>query len=171
MWGDFCICLHQWLLFSCQAVSNSSRPHGLLHDRVPCPSPFPGVCPSSCPPNQWCYLTISSSVALFFFCLQFSPALGSFPMSRLFPFQLAKGLELKLQHQSFQWVFRVDFKIDWFDLHAVQGTLKSLPQHHSSKGSILWYSAFLTVQLSHPYMITGKTTTLTISTFVSKGDI
>ena len=111
MWGDFCIYLYQWLLLSCQAVSTSSRPHGLQHARLPCPSLFPGVCLSSCPPNQWCYPTISSSVVLFFFCLQFSPASGSFPMSWLLPFQLAKGLELKLQHQSFQWVFRVDFKI------------------------------------------------------------
>ena len=57
--------------------------------------------------------------------------------------QVTKILELQLQHQSFQWVFRViSFKIDWFDLFAVQGTLKSLLQHHSSKASILWHSAF-----------------------------
>ena len=58
--------------------------------------------------------------------------------------------------------------IDWFDLRAVQGTLKSLLQHHSSKASILWRSAFLTVQLSHPYMTTGKTIALTRWTFVGK---
>ena len=62
----------------------------------------------------------------------------------------------------------ISFKIDWFALLAVQGTLKSLLQHHSSKASILRRSAFFTVQLSHPYMTTGKTTTLTIQTFVSK---
>ena len=61
----------------------------------------------------------------------------------------------------------ISFKIDWFDL-AVQGTLKSLLQHHSSKASILWCSAFFTVQLSYPYMTTGKTKALTIWTFVSK---
>ena len=60
------------------------------------------------------------------------------------------------------------FRMDWFDILAVQGTLKSLLQHHSSKASILWYSAFLTVQLSHPYMTTGKTITLTRQTFVGK---
>ena len=60
------------------------------------------------------------------------------------------------------------FRMDWFDILAVQGTLKSLLQHHSSKASILWYSAFLTVQLSHPYMTTGKTTALTRWTFFSK---
>ena len=60
------------------------------------------------------------------------------------------------------------FKIDWFDLFAVQGTLKSLSQYHSSKASILWHSAFFMVQLSHPYMTTGKTIALTIWTFVGK---
>ena len=62
----------------------------------------------------------------------------------------------------------ISFRIDWFDLLAVQGTLKSLLQHHSSKASILWHLAFFTVQLSHPYMTTGKTIALTIQTFVSK---
>ena len=62
----------------------------------------------------------------------------------------------------------ISFRMDWLDLLAVQGTLKSLLQHHSSKASIFWYSAFLTVQLSHPYMITGKTIALTRWTFVGK---
>ena len=62
----------------------------------------------------------------------------------------------------------ISFRIDWFDLLAVQGTLKSLLQHHNSKASILWRSAFFMVQLSCPYMTTGKTTALTIQTFVSK---
>ena len=62
----------------------------------------------------------------------------------------------------------ISFRIDWFDLLAVQGTLKSLLQHHSSKESILWCSAFFMVQLSHPYMTTGKTITLTRQTFVGK---
>ena len=62
----------------------------------------------------------------------------------------------------------ISFKIDWLDLLVVQGTLKSLLQHHSSKASILWCSAFFMVQLSHPYMTTGKNITLTIQTFVGK---
>ena len=62
----------------------------------------------------------------------------------------------------------ISFRIDWFDLLAVQGTFKSVPQHHSSKASVLQYSAFLMVQPSHPYMTNGKTKTLTIWTFVSK---
>ena len=83
--------------------------------------------------------------------------------------QVAKILEL--QHQSFQWIFRIDFFkdwIDWFDLLAVQGTLKNLLQCHSSKESIPQHSAFFMVQLSHPYMTTGKTIALTIWTFVGK---
>ena len=74
--------------------------------------------------------------------------------------QVAKVLELQLQPQSFPWIFRVDFLV-WFDLLAVQGTLKSLLQQHSSEAP-LWRSAFLMVQLSHPYVTTGKTTALTI---------
>ena len=62
----------------------------------------------------------------------------------------------------------ISFRMDWLDLLAVQGTLKSLLQHHTSKASILWHSAFFIVQLSHPYMTTGKTITLTRWTFVGK---
>ena len=79
--------------------------------------------------------------------------------------EVAKVLELQLQHQSFQ---RTSFRMDWLDLLAVQGTLKSLLQHHTSKASILRRSAFFTVQLSHPYMTTGKTIALTRRTLVSK---
>ena len=82
---------------------------------------------------------------------------------------VAKVLEFQLQNQSFQWILLLMFfRIDWLDLLEVQGTLKSLPQHHSSKASILPHSAFFIVQLSHPYMITGKTTVLTRQTFVGK---
>ena len=71
--------------------------------------------------------------------------------------QVAKVLELQLQHQSFQWIFRVDsFRIDWFDLLTVQETLKSLLQHHSLKASVLWCSALFIVQLSHLCVITWK---------------
>ena len=84
--------------------------------------------------------------------------------------QLVKVLELHLQHHSFQWVFRVDllFKVNWFDLLAVQGTLKSILQPHSSIASIFGLSALFLVQLSHPYMTTGKTMAFTIWTFASK---
>ena len=82
--------------------------------------------------------------------------------------QVAKVLQPQLQHQSSQWTPRTDFRINWWDLHAVQGTLKSLLQHHSSKASILLHSAFFIDQLSHPYMTTGKTIALTRQTFVGK---
>ena len=83
--------------------------------------------------------------------------------------QVAKVLEFQLQHQFFQLIFRTDlFRMDWLDLLAVQGTLKSLVQHHSSKASILQCSAFFMAQLSHPYMTTGKTIALTRWTFVDK---
>ena len=83
--------------------------------------------------------------------------------------QVVKVLGLQLQDQSFQWIFRTDFfRINWLDLLAVQGTLKSLLQHHSSKASILQHSAFFIVQIAHPYMPTGKTIALTRQTFVGK---
>ena len=83
--------------------------------------------------------------------------------------QVTKVLDFQLQHQSFQWIFRTDFlRMDWLDLIAVQRTLKSLLQHHSSKASVLQHSAFFIVQLSHPYMTTGKTIDLTSGTFVGK---
>ena len=77
---------------------------------------------------------------------------------------------LRLQHQSStEYSGQVSFRMDWLDLLAVQGTLKGLLQHHSSKASILWHSAFFTFQLSHPYMTTGKTMAWTRWTFVGKG--
>ena len=82
---------------------------------------------------------------------------------------MAKVLEFQLQHQSFQSIFRTDFlRMDWLALVAVQGTLKSLLQHHNLKASILWHSVFFIHQLSHPYMTTGKTISLTRWTFVGK---
>ena len=80
--------------------------------------------------------------------------------------QVAQILQFQLQHQSFQWL--ISFRIDWLDLLAVQETLKSLLQHHSSKASILQRSAFFIVELSYPYMTTGKTIALTRPTLVGK---
>ena len=83
--------------------------------------------------------------------------------------QVAKVLEFQCQHQSFhEHLGLISFRMDWLDLLVVQGSLKSLLQHHSSKASILQCSAFLVVQLSHPYMTTGKTIALTRQTFVEK---
>ena len=77
-------CIKLLLLFSCQVLSVSLWLHSLQHARLPCPLPSPRICPSSCPLNRWWHPTISSSVSLFFFCLQSFPASGSFPMSHLF---------------------------------------------------------------------------------------
>ena len=83
--------------------------------------------------------------------------------------QVAKVLEFQLQHQSFQWIFRlISFRMDWLDFLAVQGTLRSLLQHHSSKASILPHSAFFMVQFSYPYMTTGKTCWLGMQVYFTK---
>ena len=148
------------LLFGCSVVSDSLQPHGLQHTRLPCPSPSPRACSNSCPWSQWCHPTISSSVVPFSSCFQSFPALGSFLMNRLFTSggqnigasALASVLPMTIQ----------SFGIDWLDLLAVQGTLKSLLQHHKSEAPILQRSAFFMVQLSHPYMTTRKSIALTI---------
>ena len=123
---------------------------------------------NSGPWSRWCHPTISSSVALSCSCPHSVLPSGSFPESAIcirwpkcwsFSFSISPSNEYS---------GLISFRIDWFDLLAVQGTLKSLLQHHSSKASILRHSAFFMVQLSHLYMTTGKTTTLTIWTFVAK---
>ena len=89
-------------------------------------------------------------------------------MNQLYTHKVAKVLEFQLHYQSFQFIFRINFfKVDWLDLFAVQGNLKSLLQYHIAKASILWHSDFV-VQFSHPYMTTGKTIALTIRTFAGK---
>ena len=102
-------------------------------------------------------------------CPQSFPASGSFQMSQLFAYQVTKILEFQLQHHpSNEHPGLISFRMDWLDLLSVQGTLKSLLQHHSSKASILLHSAFFLVQLSHPYMTTGKTIALNRWIFVGK---
>ena len=156
------------LLFSCLVVSDSLWPHGLQHDRLPCPSPTPTACSNSCPLSQWCHPTISSSVIPFSSHLQSFPTSGSFPMSQVF----ASG-DQSIGASASTSVLPMN-RQDWFplgltfDLLAVKGTLKRLLQHHSSKASILWHSAFFMVQLSHPYLTTGKTISLTTWVFVGK---
>ena len=153
--------------FSCSFMSNSFQPHGLQHTRPPCPSPTPGVYSNSSPLSRWCHSTISPLSSPSPPAFNLSPHQGLFQwVSSLH--QVAKILEFQLQHQSFQWYSGlISFRMDWLDLLAVQGTLKSLLQHHSSKASILWCSAFFILQISHPYMTTGKTIALTRWTFVS----
>ena len=156
--------------FSHSVMSSSLWPHGVQHARLPCPSPTPGACSNSYPSSWWHHSTISSSV-ISFSHLQSFPASGSFPMSQFFA-SGGQNTGFQLQHQSFQWVFRTDFLYDGLvESHAVQGTLKSLFQHHSSKASILQLSAFFIVQLSHLYITTGKTIALTRRTFVGTSNV
>ena len=145
-------------------MSDSLQPHGLQHPRLPCPSPTPGVYPTYV---RWVSdaITISSSVAPFSSCLQSFPASGSFPVTQFFALG---GQSIGLSASASQSSGLISFMIDWFDLLAVQGTLKSLRQHHSSKASILLHSAFFIFKFSHPYMTTGKTIALTRWTFVVK---
>ena len=157
-----------FLLISCSVVSNSLRFQGLQHNRFPCPSPSPRACSNSCSLSWWCHPTISSCHPLLLL-----PSI--FPSITVFPNESA----LRIRWSNY-WSFSfsictsneysglISFRMYWLDLFAVQGTLKSLLQHHSSKASIFQCSAFFTVQLSHPYMTTGKNIALTIQTFVSQ---
>ena len=153
-------------------MSHSLQPHDSQHARPPYSSPSPGVHSDSHPLSQWCHPAFSSSVVPFSFCPQSLPESESFPMSQLFVWggqstgvsALASFLPKKSQDWS---------PPEWTgcsprDLLVVQGTLKSFLQHHSSKKSILQCSAFFTVQVSHPYMTTGKTIALTRQSFVGK---
>ena len=149
-------------------MSNSLRLHGLQHARLPCPSPSPGTCSNPCPSSQWCHPTISSSVVPFSSRLQSFLASGSFQMSQFF----ASGSWSVVASASVS-VLPMNIQ-DWFPLgltgfiSLLSTGLSSFLQHHSSKASILWHSDFFIVQLSHPYMTTGKTIALTKWTFVGK---
>ena len=136
------------------------RRHESRHARPPCPSPTPGVHSDSCPSSRWSHPAISSSV------IPSPPAPNLSQHQSLFQWvnsshEVAKILEFQLQHHSFQRTPRADLL-----QNGLVGSPCSLLQHHSSKASILWCSAFFTVQLSHPYMTTGKTIALTRWTFV-----
>ena len=156
------MCLVQ---FSHSAMPASLWPHGLQHPRPPCPSSTPGVYSNSCSLSWWCHPTISSSVILFSFCLHSFPASGYFQWVSS-SHQVAKVWSFSFSiSPSNEYSGLISFRMDWLDILAVQGTLKSLLQHHSSKASILRPSSFI-VQLSHPYLTTGKTIALTKWTFV-----
>ena len=152
-----CTHLSSVQLFSRSVVSDSLRQHELQHARPPCPSLTPRVHSSHLilcrpllllPPIPPSIRVLSNESTL----LMRRPKYWSF-----------SSIILSKEHPGL-----ISFRMDWLDLLAVQGTLKSLLQHHSSKTSILWHSAFLTVQLSDPYMTTGKTVALTRWTFVGK---
>ena len=157
-----CVCV------SCSVMSDSLQPHGLHHARPPCPSPTPRVYSNSCASTQWCHPTISTSVIPFSSSRQSFPESGSFLMSHFFT-SAGQSIGASASTSVLPMNIRlISFKMEWLDLLAVQGTLKSLLQHHSLKASILRHSAFFMVQLSHPYMTTGKTIALTRWTTVGK---
>ena len=154
--------LSQYMMFSSvqfsrSVLSDSLRPHELQHARPPCPSPTPRVHSTSCASSQWCHPAISSSVISFSSCPQSLKA-SVFSNESTFRMRWPK-------YWSFSFIISpskehpglLSFRTGWLDLLAVQGTLKSLLQDYNSKASVLRRSAFFTVQLSHPYMTTGKT--------------
>ena len=159
----------QFSQFSRSVVSDSFWHHESQHSRPPCPSPTPRVHPDSCPSSQ---LMPSSHLILCRPLLLLPPIRPSirvfsnestlcmrWPKYWSFSFSISPSKE----HPGL-----ISFRMSWLDLPTVQGTLKSLLQHHSSKASILQCSAFFTVQLSHPYMTTGKTIALTRRTLLAK---
>ena len=150
-------------------VSDSLWPHGLQHTRPPCPSPTPGVHPNSCPLSQWYHPTILILCHPLLLLPLISPSIRVFSKKSAPRIRWSKYWSFSFSiSPSNEYPGWMSFRMDWLDLLAVQRTLKSLLQHHSSKASILWRSAFFLVQLSHPYMTTGKTIALTRQTFVGK---
>ena len=146
------------LLFGHSVVSDCLWPHGLQHTRRPHPSPSPRASSNSHPLSWWCRQTSSSVIP--FSCLRSFPASGlsqqvssSYQMAKVWSFSISPSNE---------YLGLISFRMDWLDLLAVQGTLKSLVQHHSSKASILWRSAFFRVQLSQPYVNTGRDDYMTV---------
>ena len=154
------------LHLSHSVVSDSLRPHGLQHARPPCPSPTPGIFSNSCPLSQWCHPTILSCHPLLLLPSVF-PSISVFSNDSVLCIRWPKywSFSFSISPSNEYWGL-ISFRMDWLDLLAVQGTLKSLLQHHSSKASTLRHSAFFIVQLSYPYMTTGKTIALTRRTFV-----
>ena len=137
--------------------------------RLSCPSPTSGACSDSCPSSRWCHPTISSSVASSSSCLQPFAASGSFPVSQFFASggqSTGASASASVLPINIQGWFLLG-QNGWISLQSKR-LFKSLLQHHSSKASILQCSAFFIVQLSHPYITTGKTIALTTWTFVGK---
>ena len=150
-------------------MSSSLRPHGQQPSRLPCPSLFPEVCSNSCPLSQWCHTAISSSVAPYSSLPSISPSVRVFSSESDLCIRWPKYWSFSFSiSPSSEYSELISFRIDWFDLLAVQETLKSLLQRHSSKASILWHSAFSMVQLSHPCITAGKSIAFARWTSVSK---
>ena len=150
-------------------MSDSLRPHESQHARPPCPSPTPGVHSNSTSIES---VMPSSHLILcrpLLLLPPVPPSIRVFSNESTLLMRWPKYWSFSLSIIPSKEIPRlISFRMDWLDLLAVQGTLKSLLQHHSSKASLLWRSAFFTVQLSHPYMTPGKTIPLTRRTFVGK---
>ena len=163
--GTLCVSSVQ---FHPSFVSDSLQPHGLQHTRLPCPSPTPGACSNSCPSSRRCHPTSSSSVVPFSSCLQNSPASGSLPMSQFFT---SGGQSIGVFSFSIspsnEYSGLIAFRMVGSPWSPRDSQLRVL-HHCSLKASILQHSAFFIVQLSQPYMTTGKTIALTRQTFVGK---
>ena len=149
--------------FSRSVVSDSLRLHGLQHARPPCPSPTPAVYSNSCPLSWWCHPTNSSSV-IPFSCLQSFPASGSFQMSQLFK---SGGQSIGVSASTS--VLPVNTQ-NWFPgwISLQSKGLSRVFSNNTVQKHVLWHSAFFMVQLSHPYMTTGKTIALTRWMFVDR---
>ena len=160
--------MNVYIKFSLSVVSDSLWTHGLQHARLPCPLPTPGACSNSCSLSWWCHPTMSSFVVPFSSCLQSFPASRSFPMSQFFA---SGGQSIRASASASASVFPVNIQ-DWFPLGWtgwISLQSKGLSRvFSSSKASILRCSAFFMVQLSHPYMTTGKTIALTRWIIVGK---
>ena len=132
--------------FSRLVTSNALWPHGLQHTRLPCPSATPGACSNSCLSSQWCHPSISSFVVPFSPLPSIFPSIGVFSNESALHIRWPKywGFSFSISPSS-EYSGLISFRIDWLDLLAGQGTLKSLLQHHSSKASIFCHSAFFIV--------------------------
>ena len=150
-------------------MSDSLRPQGLQDIRLPCPSPTPGDCSNSYPSSQWCNPTISSLCHPLLLPPSVFSSIRVFSNESVLRIRWPKYWSFSFSiDPSNEYSGLISFRMDWLDLLAVHGTLKSLLQHHHSKVSILWCSAVFIVQLSHPYMTTGKTIALPSRNFVGK---
>ena len=154
-------------MFSCSVMFNSLRPHGPQHTKLLCPPLSPGVCSTSIesvmPSNHLILCCPLLFLLSMFPSITVPPSESALRIRRPKYWSCSFRFSPSSEHSGL-----ISFRVDWFDILAVQGTLKSLLQHYCSKASILWCLAFFMVKLSHPFMTTGKTTALTIRTFVGK---
>ena len=151
--------------FSCSVMSNSLWPHGLQHARLPCTSSIPGACSNLCPSSQWCYPTFSSSCRPLLFRPSIFPSIRVFSNVSVLCIRWPKYWNFSCSiSPSNEYLGLISFRMDWFDLLAIQGILKSLLQHHSSKASILgaqlswWYDSHI-----HTWLLEKRYIALTIT--------